>query len=272
MTSAVNMTINQIVEPRISEIFDLQSLKKYACVKNQHLSEWYLECVGCKSKDICKAGKQAVFILNNVTQPESSKEAKKPEAPLNPVAAKKRADIERLFSEKDPVLTLLKASSGTAKSQSIYSKVYVWGKHYPDLEKKYRMLDKFRFLWSKPYDRMTVSEILDTFYSDKKEESGENKMEKAVSAKPEKDDAISLEDFLEENAEAEKPAPERKPADLFLFEAPKESKTASPDSGEMLRMNDILTKLEKDRKEVEQKLSEINKQIDAIHTVQKLMG
>lgn len=154
MTNAAH-TIEEANE-RIEDIFDLNYLKKYACLKYQHKREWYLECIDCKSKNKCRAGKQANFLMNNSTAPEQ----KEP----NPPEDKTRAMIEDIFRSKDPVRTMLERS-GNIKPQSVYQKVWAWKKKYPDLEEKYQMLGKFNFLWRNPWDSMKVPDIIKELYS-----------------------------------------------------------------------------------------------------------
>lgn len=159
MTNATH-NIEEATE-RIEDIFDLNYLKKYACPKYQHKREWYLECIDCKSKNKCGAGKQANFLMNNSTAPE-------PKEP-NPPEDKTRAMIEDIFRSKDPVRTMLERS-GNIKPQSVYQKVWAWKKKYPDLEEKYQMLSKFNFLWRNPWDSMKVPDIITSLYEKSQEE------------------------------------------------------------------------------------------------------
>ena len=173
-----NATTLKELNERIEDISDLNYLKKYACPKYQHKPEWYLECIDCKSKDKCKAGKQANFLIDNSTAPEQ----KEPNAPED----KMRTMIEDIFRSKDPVRTMLERS-GNIKPQSVYQKVWAWKKKYPDLEERYQMLSKFNFLWRNPWDSMKVPDIIASLYEkpteEKKPETGMHPT-KDISEKP----------------------------------------------------------------------------------------
>ncbi len=264
MTSIANAPIRTLNE-RIEDIMDLQTLKKYSCLKNMHKPEWYMECVECKEKDHCRAGKQAVFILNNATSPEKKEEPKTEVAAVAKNAKKSKEEIEALFSSEDPVKTILEVTLPGTKSQSLYNRIYVWEKHYPDLKEKYHVLDQFRFLFKKPYDRMTAAEILETLYPEK-EEKQMNETQ---------DDVISLEDFLNETESTPKtkPAVSEKfipvPPRLFT-EKKEEPKKEAGD--ECSRMEQMLVKLENEKKDLAERIRNVDKQIEAIHIVQSLIG
>ena len=296
MTSTVNTTMKKFEEcykdEKIEDIYDLNFLKKYACPKNQHKKDWYCECVDCPSRKTCRAGKQAYFIMNNVTAPNTDSS----QIAVDIQEKKKRDAIEDIFRQPDPLKVLLE-TSGNVKPQSIYQRVNLWRKSYPDLEEKYHMMEKVRILWNKPYDRMRVPDVLKMMYPDSvpKEEPKpvisvdtasmhpssivaekplarysvkpfmpEKKEEKAMS----KDDEVSLEEFLSENDISEEEEELKAPLDPVKQSSPK----AKAPSSEASKMQDMLVKLENEKKHHLQKIQELDKQIEAIHTVQKLIG
>lgn len=259
-------------DERIEDIWTLDRLKKYACPKIMHEKEWYLNCVDCPSKKNCRAGQQAVFLVTTETNPT-------PQTPED----KKRAEIITVFSQKDPIRYLLEQCTNM-RPQSVYAKVSVWRKNYPDLEEKFHMLEKVRFLWRKPYDRMTVPDILKELYPKEPEEKPYKSgvtlahevkelpateiapKSKVYSVTPDVDsdgDSISIADFL---AEAE--ATDGESSDIVAEKTEERSlpKMTNPD------MDALLTKLKNDKKSYESKIQEIDKQIEAILTVQKLMS
>ena len=160
-----------IRDEKIEDIGSLEYLKKYACQKVKYRREWYFNCVECAELKKCKAGQQAMVLMERDTKAEE-----KPE-PMDP---KKQAVID-IFENTDPIRYLLE-NSGNVKPQSIYAKVNVWRKNYPDLEAKYKMTEKVKFLWQKPYDSMRVPDILKSLYPDaeKKPEADISKEVKAV--------------------------------------------------------------------------------------------
>ena len=241
-------------EDKVEDITDLQYLKKYACPKNQHMREWYLKCLDCKSKHTCRAGKQAIFIMNSVTAPKESLNVKEPPAPIG----KKEQEIRDIFTQKDPVRTLFDAMSPDSKAAAIYKKVNYWRTKYPHLDKEFHMMDKVRFLMTKPYDRMNISEAMEALYGKiKKEEKPVAQVKTAIAKEPEQDD-ISLEDFLDEVNEEKTEVPM------------KEQSTAG--TGNASDMDILLKKLTESKNDLQAKIKEIDKQIEAIHTVQKLMA
>ena len=218
------------------------------------------------------------------TKPKKDEPAKKETGSAFGVKEqKKREEIERLFSRPDPVRALLE-SSPNAKAQSVYSRVYVWKKHYPDLEKKYGMLDRFRFLWSKPYDRMTAGEALKELYSEKKEEAKLSEQDKRTVPLfgSGSDDTISLEDFLGSVGEdVERKESEPKPAvkmygngDLKEAKLSEQDKRTVPLSGsgsEGSKMETVLRELEKEKQDCVNRIEQIEKKIEAIRIVQELI-
>ena len=172
-------------DEKIEDIGSLEYLKKYACQKVKYRREWYFNCVECAELKKCKAGQQAMVLMERDTKAEE-----KPE----PVDPKKQAVID-IFENTDPIRYLLE-NSGNVKPQSIYAKVNVWRKNYPDLEAKYKMTEKVKFLWQKPYDSMRVPDILKSLYPDvgtvqeKKLEADISKEVKAVDVASMHPDAI----------------------------------------------------------------------------------
>lgn len=154
----------KVVTPKISEIENLQDLKQFCCAKNKYLKDWYMKCFDCPGLKTCMAGQQAVKLLEESTSPTPPA---KP-APATPPDLKTnlRGYIEYVFTQKDPVKILLE-SSQNIRPTSLYSRVHMWKKNHPDLEEKYHMLEKVRFLFTKPWDRMRVPDILKEDYPGK---------------------------------------------------------------------------------------------------------
>ena len=155
-TAAVTRNGAPMKDERIEDIHDLTYLRKYACQRYRYCGQdWYLKCVDCKNK--CKAGLQAIVIMDNETKAAE----KVPDPPVD----KKKQEVIDIFESKDPVRYMLE-HSGNIKPQSVYAKVSVMKKNYPDLDKKYHMLEKFRFLYTVPYASMKIPDILAQMYPD----------------------------------------------------------------------------------------------------------
>ena len=185
---------------KIDEIDNFQELKKYACPRYRHTSDWYLNCVDCKSFKNCTAGKQAVKLLEESTRVSVNSAKKEPiPDPKNDV----RGYITYIFSQKEPVKVLLE-SAKDIRPTSVYSRVHMWKKNYPDLEEKFRMIEKVRFLWQKPYNSMKVEDILKKLYPEEgpQHDFGGKYAEYPVVGEPEKkqddSDTVSLDAFLNE--------------------------------------------------------------------------
>ena len=267
-----------IKEERITDIMNLQDLKKYICPKNQHEKEWYMKCFECPGRKTCTVGKQAIFIMENETKPQVHETQN---IALTVQQMKLRKTIVDIFSSPDPVREIL-TQYPKLKPQSIYAKVNVWKKNHPDLEKQYRMIEKVRFLWTRPYDQMTVPEIIEKLYGaeavPKEPEKEETKVtytaiapnSRIISVKPEileeaqKDvsevmedgDSVTLEDLLKEfNAQPVDSKPSVSPSD----------------NSDLNHLNNLLETLRKNIADYRQKIQVAENQISAILTVQKLM-
>lgn len=262
-----------LIDDKIEEIFDLQHLKKFACPKNQHKKEWYMECIECKSKHTCRAGKQVLFILNNETAPTPKESAviisaKKPkeELVIDLQDKKKRDVVESIFGSEDPIRKLLE-ECGCMKAQSVYNKVNSWRKNFPDLQEKYHMLEKVRFLWTHPYDQMRVPDILKMMYpEDEKKEEAPVMDPAPKSVKKEETEDISLEDYLNEFPE-ETPAPKEK--DPILRQEPK---TPLTPTGEVHQMQTFVNKIREEKDILQKKIQELDEQLKAFYTVGAMMG
>jgi len=222
-TAMVPVSKSPYKTERIEDIFNLDSLNKYACQKVKNSNEWYMKCIECSGFKNCKTGQQAALIMEKETSPKESD-------PL-------RQQIIDIFSETRPIKKLLE-SFINLRPPSIYAKVNVWRKKYPDLDKKYHMIDNVRFLWTKKYESMKVVDILKELYPEPKVETAEEN--------------VSLEDFLND------------------IEVEKEEKKESSNSDSS--MDILLSKLESERKTLNEKLKEIERKIDAVKTVQKLIA
>lgn len=273
-----------LMDDKIEEIFDLQTLKKFACPKNQHKKEWYMECVECKSKERCKAGKQALFILNNETAPSQKESAvtisaKKPKEELvvSLQEKKKRDMVEAIFSSQDPVRKLLE-SCDCMKAQSVYNKVNSWRKSFPDLQEKYHMLEKVRFLWTHPYDQMRVPDILKMMYPEP-----EKKEEAPVMSpvKKEETEDISLEDYLNEFPE-EEPVEEKlinekdilhKRFQDLAKESPRPKNNLPITPKDIVQnMQSFVEKLRNEKDLLQKRMQELDEQLKAFYTVGAAMG
>ncbi len=269
-------------DERIEDIMDLQALKKYVCPKYQYKNDWYLECVACKSKNKCKAGKQAVFIIENETNLKQQKES-----PMEIQKRNKRIEIEMIFRKEDPVKYMLE-NSENIKPQSLYQKVWSWAKSNPDLEEKYHMVEKFRFLWTNPYDKMRIPDIVKMLYPEPKVTytdiapnskivtvKSSEMVNSSDNSEDSSEDSISLEDFLQEmsddvSGEAEVKA--GKETKVVSDQRTIQDAAGSSKDPAYSSMAELKKKLQKDICDYEAKIQEIRKQIEAIDTVQALMA
>lgn len=177
-TAAVTRNGAPMKDERIEDIHDLAYLRKYACQRYRYCGQdWYLKCVDCKNK--CKAGLQAIVIMDNETKAAE----KVPDPPVD----KKKQEVIDIFESKDPVRYMLE-HSGNIKPQSVYAKVSVMKKNYPDLDKKYHMLEKFRFLYTVPYASMKIPDILAQMYPESKAEPKSEQKRPDKNLHPEKED------------------------------------------------------------------------------------
>lgn len=293
------MMEHHFVKETIESIYDLETLKKYACPKIQNKREWYLECISCKKK--CRAGLQAEWIVNTETKPMEKKE----ESVIQQVENKKKQEIIDIFTKEDPIRYLLETSPNT-KPQSIYQRVNYWRRVYPDLEEKFHMIEKVRFLWSKPWDSMKVPDILKEMYPDSPGITKESKKvdvtsmhpSSIVSDKPYKSGVTLKHEVREESPTAiapnskiftVKPSEENAADDISLEDfladvgdipeteevkeeklSQKEAPVAMQGSGKS-DMDILLKKLQEDKKRHEDCIKELNKQIEAIFMVQSLL-
>ena len=297
----MTMRREKIPTERISEMEDLHDLRKYACSKVQYLKDWWMKCVDCPSLLTCTTGKRAVKLAEMCTAPGIKGDEEKTEMP-NP-KTQLREYIIWIFSQKDPVKELLKNSTAV-KPQSVYQRVNIWRKNYPDLEEKYHMLEKFRFLWSKPYDQMRVSDILRMKYPEENEPAAESKagndipgLEKKQSEQstdipgtPAGDagmsEAVSLSDFLAE-MRIEGPVSITKPAVPARTTEPEypaktenigNPETKKPENSQPVNLAEMVKKLqdhidgwEADIKMLQIKIEEARKQMEAVRTVQLMI-
>ena len=253
--------------PKIDEISNLQDLKPFACTKVQYKKDWYLDCVDCKGRNGCPAGKRAVFLTEHDMAPKGE------ESFQDIQQNKLRDNIIHIFSQSDPVKELL-STSGNVKPQSIYQRVNMWRKNYPDLEEKYHMLEKVRFLWTKPYDSMRVPDILKMMYPEPPKETPKS-TPKPIEVRtkvididpPTNSDEMSLEDFLDSIPEA---TPTKKlPDEAYLVVSKAEPEVKSREtSGELDKM---IERLQMKLSDLEKQKAEILHQLEAIKTVQNLM-
>ncbi len=188
----------------IENIQTLQYLKKFACPKVQHKKDWYTECEKCLGQNSCKTGTRVMKLTGRYSQPKAPEPPRKPEPQKKPEAVYSETDtfrmktrelVQKVFEQKDPVRYLLEHAE-SPKPMAVYQKVQSWKNKYPDLEKQYHMMAKVRFLWSDPYDRMSVPDILRELYERKEELQTVQEPEVVVASVM--DDDISLEDFLAE--------------------------------------------------------------------------
>lgn len=265
MTNIVNTTMSTfergIPKDRIEDITDLQELKNYACLKNRYLKDWYLECLDCKSKHTCRAGKQVEVIMDKETAPMSKSESPAPEKELSP----KEREICDIFEQKDPVRILLEGLSPESKAQAIYKKATYWKSKYPEMEAKYHMIEKVRFAINKPYDRMSVAEAYKELYGEELKPKTKNpekeeveKMAPVKKPEPESDD-ISLEDFLSEVEDAPEPP------------KPVTKEPVKPQAAKSSDLSELKKQLEKEKEDYQKKIQEIDRQLDAIRTVESLL-
>jgi len=89
---------NREQEERI-ETLGLEKLKKYACPKNQHKTDWYMECLNCPGVSGCRAGQRVWVILDGQTEPKN--ELKEPEFG-HPAAKKSFERMKEAIASGDP--------------------------------------------------------------------------------------------------------------------------------------------------------------------------
>lgn len=260
-----------IQKPKITEIENLDDLKEYSCPRYRHMKDWYLKCLDCVSLKSCSAGQQAVKLMDESTK------MKIPDPKTN-----QRGYIEYVFSQKEPLKILL-TDGKNIRPTSIYARVHLWKKNFPDLEEKYQMMDKVRFLWSNPFRAMKVEDILKLKFPQEGPEhdfNGKYAGMKIVDPTPKKKtqegipmpknegDTITLEDFLKQNepndAHILKPAPKEKVPDAKICAEP-----AGGNGSDSLDI--ILEKLRKNIADYKQKIQQAEEQMAAVLTVKKLM-
>lgn len=260
-------------KPKISEIESLIDLKEYSCQRYRHMSEWYMNCIDCSEKKTCLAGKQAIKLMETSTAPK----AKENKTEIPDPKTDTRGYIAYIFSLKEPVKELLK-TAGNIRPQSVYARVNLWRKNYPDLEEKYNMIEKVRFLWTKPYNSMRIEDILKELFPDEGPAHDFNGKyanyqvvevpEKTIDdiledvSMPEESGEITLEDFLKKNGAPVSNTKICEKADICEKPA---------DAGDSGRLDALLEKLRKNITEYERKIQETKEQIAAVLTVQKLM-
>lgn len=252
---------------KIEDIQNLKDLKKYVCAKNAYMNDWYMSCIDCKDRFTCRTGKQANRLMEQMT-------VKEPEV-VKTSEMKLRDNVIHIFTLPDPVKELLKTAT-CAKPMSIYQRVLHWKKKFPDLEDKFGMLNKVRFLWRKPYDSMEIPDILKMLYPEKEEnavylpEAGETVLVK-------KDDISQAQAEVKEQGAVQENAAEEVSLQDFLDEFVPLSETTVParePEGEreayISYSEKLIRKLEEERVKCEQRIRTIDSQIAAIRTVQKI--
>jgi len=272
---------------KIEDIQNLQDLKKYVCVKNAYKKDWYMSCVDCKDRSRCRAGKRAVILMEELTAKEAPK---KQEAVLNPSEAKLRDNIIHIFTQKDPVKELLMSATGV-KPLSIYQRVWSWKRKFPDLEKRFNMIQKVQFLWKKPYDSMKIPDILKELYPEKDTseviympETGgiisakKGELSKAQAEIAEQaavqgnaaEEEITLQDFLDGIVPEKKPAEKPKAEELKPEKISPALQEAGDRNGYLSYSDKLLKKLEDERLKCEKRIQTLDSQIAALKTVREM--
>lgn len=184
-----------------------------------------------------------------------------------------RQKVVDIFDSADTleevVLRYLEKQDKTKKIGSMFSKLYMWKKHYPDLDKKYPLLAQAaRFLTGKEFDNLTVGEAI----------------AKLSSAKEELDeDEVSVADFLDEQEESEPEVfvcgEETVTADGSVVKTEDLVKTATAkfakpeeigkESNRHTNQQILLTEFTRKRKELKEELAKVDDQIFELQAKKK---
>lgn len=288
MTQAIPEIKKPFIEKRIKDIDTLQELNKFACMKVKSHREWYLECMECPGKKSCPVGKQAEIIMEKETKPSQENDISQETDPT-------RISIVDIFGQKEPVKALLKAFPNL-RPPSLYAKVNAWRRRYPDLEDRYHMVEKVRFLWRKQYESMTITEILSSLYP---EESNVVKVESIDVASMHPTSILSAEPISNYSVEVKKmednthtaiapnsPIITLKPKatldadedsisleDFLAENSEEDSKTTiAPKESSTPNLDFLLDKLRKEKSDLESQICVIDDQINAVLTVKKMLA
>ena len=115
------------------EELGLEDLKKYACPKNQHKKEWYLDCLDdCPGFATCKVGHRVMAILDSSTRHEEKPEKKHMTiAEYQALRAERsKEDCKTAIASGDPYKWLLEHGRTKKAAQTLLSK---WKRKYYDL-------------------------------------------------------------------------------------------------------------------------------------------
>lgn len=115
------------------EELGLEDLKKYACPKNQHKKEWYLDCLNdCPGFATCKVGHRVMAILDSSTRHEEKPEKKHmTTAEYQALRAERsKEDCKTAIASGDPYKWLLEHGRTKKAAQTLLSK---WKRKYYDL-------------------------------------------------------------------------------------------------------------------------------------------
>lgn len=288
MTQAIPEIKKPFIEKRIKDIESLQELNRFACMKVKSHRDWYLECMECPGKKSCPVGKQAELIMEKETKPSQEKDISQETDPT-------RITIVNIFEQEEPVKALLKAFSNL-RPPSLYAKVNAWRRRHPDLEDRYHMIEKVRFLWRKQYESMTITDILKELYPD------ESHIVAIDVASMHPTSILSSEPITKYSAEMNARIEEKKMEDSrteiapnspvitlkpkqnsgidedsisledFLAENGDISEETSQPQFPTPNLDFLLNKLREEKHSYEKKISELDRQIEATLTVKRLLN
>lgn len=289
MTQVATVTKKPFLEKRIKDIYDLKDLHKFVCMKVKNHKEWYMECMdNCPGIKTCPVGQQAVVIMEKETKPKE--DCPKETDPL-------RIEIVNIFSNADPIKVLLKSYSNL-RPPSLYAKVNSWRRKNPDLEDRYHMVEKVRFLWRKQYESMTITDILKSLYPEEScidvdvasihptsilssEPFGKYSDETKARIEEKKMNETRTEIAPNSPVITLKPKPNSESdedsisLEDFLAETSVEHEDIpeeKPKPFQTPNLDYLLNKLQSEKQSYVDKIAEIDEQIDAILTVKKLLN
>lgn len=284
------------------ENLNLLALRKYACPKVNHEKDWYLKCLECPSVSACKVGKRATDIVENETKPDSKEApvesnasrfylAMKTDDPVKylmdkgyyQIAWRARAALKQWLkrnpnweqeyaglnhfqksgltkrnatrdyvksflegcdNERELLFRIARETPDTTIS-ALPSRLYKWRKSYPEVCKTHPELSNLaRILRTYSDLHDTCEEAYKVLYGDKNDE-------------------ISVEDFLKETNTEEEPVKEPEKPATDVEEVPVQA-ASSPSAIEVIR-----TEFGRKKQELRKRLDYIRDQINTLMHVRE---
>jgi len=280
---------------------NLISLRKYACIECNHTNEWYLKCIDCIKKNTCEVGKRANDILNQETEPVKSQIDK-----FNERAGRMTKDIpkepikEKKHIGRNKVLFLFEGTEAMTPAERLeiyYQKedpnktinslrvnMYDWGNRYPDLNKKYDLLNVYALI---PAGKAIRKMKLGDYLKNRSKEETPMEPEEVKQDIQEADDEVSIEDFLNEQEEPEQKQDKKDvQQDMSNSQTQTKQEPASNQLNILKEFNDkkhffreqiekidaYLDDIEKKRRDAEAKRADIQKKMAVLDEAAKLFG